>query len=118
MVNHRSRVAEKWTRIIIFAGIKKKLYVLTNHVTNIVDFFHPPFRRWMPLQTFRYAACGGGNTLLGYMVYSISLKYIFKDETVHFGPFTFKHHVAALIVSFLVNFPVGFLLMKFVVFID
>jgi putative flippase GtrA len=72
----------------------------------------------MPLQTFRYAACGGANTVMGYLVYSMCLKYFFLEDTVHVGPFAFKDHVAALIASFLVNFPVGFLLMKFVVFHD
>lgn len=72
----------------------------------------------MPLQTFRYAACGGGNTVLGFLLYSFSYTFLFHKQVVNLGFYAFKPHVAALIFSFLINFPVGFLLMKFVVFID
>ena len=37
--------------------------------TSVLDFFYPPFQKIMPIQTFRYAACGGMNTLLGLAVY-------------------------------------------------
>lgn len=70
----------------------------------------------MDLQTFRYAACGGGNTVLGLLVYAISYKFIFKEQNLHFGFYAFKPHVAALLLSFCVNFVVGFFLMKYVVF--
>ncbi|MFM9909888.1 MAG: GtrA family protein [Chitinophagaceae bacterium] len=70
----------------------------------------------MPIQTFRYAACGGGNTLLGLIVYSVSYKYILKEQDLDLGFYAFKSHIAALFFSFSVNFPLGFILMKFVVF--
>jgi putative flippase GtrA len=72
----------------------------------------------MSLQTFRYASCGGGNTMLGFLIYSISYKLIFRQQVFDLGFYAFKPHIAALIVSFLVNFPVGFILMKYVVFVD
>ncbi len=72
----------------------------------------------MPLQTFRYASCGGGNTLLGFIIYSVSYKYIFRERVLDLGFYAFKPHIASLILAFLINFPVGFILMKFVVFID
>jgi len=72
----------------------------------------------MPLQTFRYAACGGGNTLLGFLIYSISYTFLFHKQIVNLGFYAFEPHIAALILSFMVNFPVGFILMKFVVFVD
>jgi putative flippase GtrA len=85
-------------------------------ITGIIDFFYPPFRRIMPLQTFRYAACGGGNTLLGLTVYFITYKYILKEQNLDLGFYAFRPHIAALFASFCINFVVGFLLMKFVVF--
>ncbi len=72
----------------------------------------------MPLQTFRYAACGGGNTLLGFLIYSVGYKFIFREAVFDMGFYAFKPHIASLILAFLVNFPVGFLLMKYVVFVD
>lgn len=85
-------------------------------LTNIIDFFYPPFRRLMPLQTFRYAACGGGNTVLGLTLYFILVKLIFAHDNVDMGIMVFKPHNAALFIASCTTFFCGFLLMKFVVF--
>jgi putative flippase GtrA len=85
-------------------------------IISIIDLFYPPFRRIMPLQTFRYAACGGGNTVLGLAVYFVMYRYVLKGENLNFGFYAFRPHIAALFTSFCINFVVGFLLMKFVVF--
>lgn len=89
-----------------------------DRIIQFIDLFYPPFRRFMPEQTFRYAACGGANTVLGLAVYFVFYQYIFKGEVFDFGFFAFKPHIAALLVSFCINFVVGFLLMKYVVFVD
>jgi len=72
----------------------------------------------MPLQTFRYAACGGFNTFLDIFVYFISYNFILKKQVLDLGFFAFKPHIAAFIMSFLVSFPTGFWLMRHVVFTD
>ena len=87
-------------------------------IIAFIDFFYPPFCKLMPEQTFRYAVCGGANTVLGLLIYFISYQYIFEKENFDFGFFAFKPHIAALFVSFCINFVVGFVLMKFVVFVD
>ena len=89
-----------------------------NKIIAFIDFFYPPFRRFMPEQTFRYAACGGANTVLGLVLFKILLVFVFKLENVELGFYTLKPHNAALFVSFCVNFLVGFILMKYVVFVD
>ena len=89
-----------------------------DRIIQVVDFFYPPFRKFIPLQTFRYAACGGSNTLLGLFIYTVTYKYILHEKVLHLGFYAFKPHVAALFISFCINFPVGFLLMKYVVFHD
>lgn len=72
----------------------------------------------MPEQTFRYAACGGGNMVLGLIVYFVFYRFVFREQDFDFGFYAFKPHIAALFVSFCVSFTVGFLLMKYVVFVD
>lgn len=89
-----------------------------NQITAIIDFFYRPFKKWLPLQTFRYASCGGANTVLGFFLYTFSYKFIFRKQVVSLGFYALKPHNAALFFSFLINFPVGFMLMKYVVFID
>lgn len=89
---------------------------MKDRLRNFIDLFYPPFRRLMPLQTFRYAACGGGNTVLGLAVYWVSFHFIFSKENFDAGVMVFKPHNAALFLSFIVSFSVGFLLNKYVVF--
>jgi len=72
----------------------------------------------MPLQTFRYAVSGAGNTFLGLLSYYVTYKFILQGQDFHFGFYALKSHVAALAVSFVVSFLVGFFLMKYVVFDD
>lgn len=85
-------------------------------IYTILDVFYPPFRKLMPVQTFRYAACGGINTVIGLLVYFIGYRYVFEKEIFDFGFFAFKPHIAALFLSFVVSFCLGFLLNKFIVF--
>ena len=89
---------------------------MKHRLTSLIDLFYPPFKRLMPLQTFRYAACGGANTVLGLAVYWVSFHYIFSKENFDAGVMVFKPHNAALFLSFIVSFSVGFLLNKYVVF--
>lgn len=98
--------------------MRKHLHTARDIILPLIDFFYPPFKRIMNLQTFRYAAAGGGNTLLGFVVYYISFHYILKEHTLYFSFYAFKAHVAALLISFIVTFPVGFFLSKYVVFSD
>ncbi len=72
----------------------------------------------MSVQTFRYAASGGINTLLGLALYFITFRFILQEQDLHFGFYAFKSHIAALFISFCFSFPFGFFLMKYVVFSD
>jgi putative flippase GtrA len=70
----------------------------------------------MPLQTFRYAACGGGNTALGIFIFFVAYNFIFKKEVLHLPFIALSPHIAAMVLSFLVTFPLGFYLAIYVVF--
>ena len=70
----------------------------------------------MPPETFRYAACGGINTLLGLLVYYLSFYELFDEHVVYLGFMALKPHNAALFLSGFVSFSVGFILNKYVVF--
>ncbi len=98
--------------------MRRHIHSARDFVLPVIDFFYPPFRKLMSRQTFRYAATGGGNTLLGLVIYYVSYKFIFGEDVFDLGFYAFKGHIAALIVSFCVTFPVGFFLSKYVVFSD
>lgn len=72
----------------------------------------------MPLHTFRYAACGGGNVVLDLSLFIFSLHFIFEKQNFDLGFIVFKPHIAAFLFSFIFTFPVGFLLSKYVVWTD
>src|SRR5258708_35019387 len=81
-----------------------------------IDFFYPPFKSFMPLQTFRYAACGGGNSLLDIALFYISFNYILHQKILNLGFVALKPYNASLGMAFCITFPIGFLLNKYVVF--
>ncbi len=70
----------------------------------------------MPLQTFKYAACGGTTVLVEIIVYYISYYFIFNGQYVELGPLTLEPHTASFLVGFAFSFPVGFTLNKYIVF--
>ena len=72
--------------------MRRHIHSARDFVLPIIDFFYPPFKKLMNMQTFRYAASGGGNTMLGLIVYYIGYKYIFAEKTFEFGFFAFKGH--------------------------
>lgn len=72
----------------------------------------------MPEQTFRYAVCGGANTLLGLLIYYIGFHYIFDKENFDTGIVVIKPHNASLFLAGCFSFSLGFILNKFLVFFD
>lgn len=82
----------------------------------MVDIFYPLFRKLMPLQTFRYAACGGFNTCLDISLFFVCYNFILHKQPVHLGFLTIGPHIASFLISFCITFPIGFYLSRYVVF--
>jgi len=91
---------------------------MKSRIDNTLDFFYPLFSRFMDRQTYRYAASGGSNTLLGILLFSFSYNFIFLKQNVHLSFVTITPHVAAFLFSFAFTFPIGFLLMRNIVFTE
>src|SRR3990170_1548799 len=89
---------------------------MTKWVITLLDFLYLPFRKLIPLQTFRYIACGGGNTFLDIFLFFISYNFILNKQVVHLGPISISPHIMAFIISFAVSFPTGFYLNRNIVF--
>jgi putative flippase GtrA len=70
----------------------------------------------MPLQTFRYAACGGFNTILDIALFFIAYNFIFDKEVVFISFIAISPHIAAFLSAFIVTFPLGFYFSRYVVF--
>lgn len=84
-------------------------------IVNFLDIFYPLFKRLMNKRTYHYLACGGGNTLLALVLYYYSFHTILKEENFNLGFIEFKPHIGAFFISFVITFPIGFLLSRYVV---
>lgn len=90
--------------------------MLSAFIIQVLDWIYPLFRRFMPRQTFFYAACGGGNTLLSLIVFFVGYNFIFRKQMVSTPLVTISPHIAAMILSFAITFPLGFYMARNVVF--
>lgn len=81
-------------------------------ITKAIDFFYVgPIRRLMPLQTFRYAACGGGNLVLNWLLYALLYDVVLGFDFFHLaGALYISRHIAALAITFPITLITGYLL--------
>ena len=78
--------------------------------------------RWKSDQLFRYAACGGGNMLLDWVLYFLIYNFVIGHELVYIPLSTFHFqlcltpHIATLCIVFPITLLTGFLLQKYITF--
>jgi putative flippase GtrA len=95
----------------------QKLHKYISHfILSVVDWFYPMFQKLMPKQTYRYAACGGFNTVLDIGLFFIAYNYILVKSAVQLGNIVISGHIASFMMSFIITFPMGFYLSRYVVF--
>jgi len=90
-----------------------KLRVL---IDKIITWFYQPFKRFIPPETFRYAATGGLNTALDIFLYFYFYNFILHKEIIELGIMAISPHIAAFILVFPITFTTGFLLAKYITF--
>ena len=92
---------------------------MRNLVIRILDVFYPVFKPFLSKQNYYYAAIGGANMVLDLFLYFIAYHYIFKKQVVQITEFlAFEPYIAAFIFAFLITFPTGFLLSKYIVWTE
>jgi putative flippase GtrA len=97
---------------------------LAQIIIKIIDFFYCPFSKLMPEQLFRYAACGGGNLVLDWILYFLIYNFVIGHEIVNlqFSVFNFQFaqavtpHIATFCIVFPITLLTGFWLQKYVTF--
>jgi putative flippase GtrA len=83
---------------------------------SLIDFFYPPFSRWLSLHTFRYLASGGTTLAIGVVVYYIAYNFILQQQHVRIGSLLVTAPIAALAIESIITFIIGFILNKYLVF--
>lgn len=92
---------------------------MRNLVIRILDVFYPVFKPFLSKQNYYYAAIGGANMVLDLFLYFIAYHYIFKKQVIQVTEFlAFEPYIAAFIFAFLITFPTGFLLSKYIVWTE
>ncbi|MEN9743222.1 MAG: hypothetical protein RLZZ65_1027 [Bacteroidota bacterium] len=76
----------------------------------------------MDKQTYYYAACGGGNLVLSWILFFVFYQYLFAKRLFQFDLAQIHYIVSAYTLSsmlcFVLAFLIGFLLNKYVVFTE
>lgn len=92
-------------------------------ITSVLDLFFPLVKRFIPKETYYYAACGSGNLVLSWLLFFLFYQYVFQKETSYFFvSWLNSQHIAisaytfSSVCCFCINFSIGFLLMKYIVF--
>lgn len=89
---------------------------MRKRLLSLIDFFYPPFSRWISPHTFRYIASGGTTLAIGVVVYYIAYNFILKQEDVRIGSLLITAPIAALAIESIITFIIGFVLNKYLVF--
>ena len=90
--------------------------MLKDYLLTILNIAYLPFRKVISFQTFRYAACGAGNTLLDIFVYFISYNFILQKQIVYTPLGAISPYIGAFLMAFTISFPTGFYLNRNIVF--
>lgn len=91
-------------------------------MTLVVDFFYPPFEKILSRELFRYAACGGGNMVLDWVLYFLIYNFVIGHELVTISSqlltlnLTLTPHIATLCIVFPITLLTGFWLNRNVTF--
>jgi len=98
--------------------MRKLFEYIGKHITSAVDFFYPPFRKYMSLQFFRYGATGASNLVFDWVLYFVIFNFVLQKQMLFLGFVTLSSHIATLAFKFPVTMTTGFLLQKYVTFTD
>ncbi len=83
---------------------------------RFIDFFYPPFRKFMTLQFFRYGITGSANLVFDWVLYFFIYNFVLRHKMLELGFVTLSSHIAALAIKVPIVLLSGFLLQKYVTF--
>jgi putative flippase GtrA len=87
-----------------------------NAIRKVIDFFYPPFKKYMTLQFFRYGLIGTANLLFDWVMYFLIYNFVLQHEMLNLEIVTLSSHIAAMTIKMPVVLLSGFLLQKYVTY--
>jgi putative flippase GtrA len=98
--------------------MRKIFETIGSWIVNCIDFFYPPFRKYMTPQFFRYGSTGVVNVAFSQVLFFMVYNFVLHQKMLPLGLFTLSSHIAALTISFPFSNFFGFLLQKYVTFTE
>ena len=96
--------------------MNKTFEAIGNAIRTVIDFFYPPFQKYMTLQFFRYGLIGTVNLLFDWFLYFFIYNYVLQHKMLNLGIVTLSSHIAAMTIKMPVVLISGFILQKYVTF--
>jgi putative flippase GtrA len=96
--------------------MNKTFQAIGKTIRRVIDFFYPPFQKYISLQLFRYGVTGTVNLLFDWFLYFLIYNYVLHHEMLNLGIVTLSSHIAAMTIKMPVVLISGFLLQKYVTY--
>jgi putative flippase GtrA len=96
--------------------MNKTLNAIGDAIRTVIDFFYPPFQKYMTLQFFRYGLIGTLNLVFDWFLYFLIYNIVLQHEMLNLGIVTLSSHIAAMTIKIPVVLVSGFLLQKYVTY--
>jgi putative flippase GtrA len=96
--------------------MKNVLQITGTAIRKIIDFFYPPFSRFMSPQFFRYGMSGAANLVFDWSLYFVLYNFVMQHRMLNLGFVTLSPHISAMVLKMPVVLLTGFLLQKYVAF--
>lgn len=78
----------------------RPLMRLPELITAAIDLFYiKPVAKLVPRQTFRYAACGGVNVVLSWVIYFLIYNFVLDKQIVDLGFVAISPHIATMLIT-------------------
>ncbi len=89
---------------------------ISSWIIKFIDIFYPIVKKFLPIETYRYAVTGGMNMVLDIILYYIFLHFVVDQKVIELGFIAISPHIAAFLMVFPITFSTGFFLAKYVTF--
>lgn len=95
----------------------RKIFIATGRkIAQLIDFFYPPFKKYVSPRFFRYGVSGSLTLVISWFTFFILFQFIFQQKNVNLHFITLSGYTATIAINFMITLLIGFLMQKYVTF--